>query len=125
MVAISVSSAEQVVPAQEILAKLASNKPVYYDGVRISGDLDLATLPGARVSETFALVNCTIPNASFSGVTFAKDAVFWGTSFGNASFEKASFLGQADFAKPFPALAFPPPPSARRPSSRVFSSGIA
>ena len=98
MVAISVSSAEQVVPAQEILAKLASNEPVYYDGVRISGDLDLATLPGARVSDTLALVNCTIANASFSGVTFAKDAVFWGTSFGNVSFEKASFLGQADFA---------------------------
>lgn len=98
MVAISVSGAEQVVPAQEILAKLASNEPIYYDGVRISGDLDLATLPGARVPDTLALVNCTIVNASFSDVTFTKDAIFWGTAFENTRFEKTSFLGQADFA---------------------------
>jgi len=98
IVAVSTSSAQQVVPAQEIIAKLAGNEPVYYDGVYISGDLDLRFLPAARVSDSFVLTNSTIANASFSCVTFAKDAVFWGTAFGNASFEKTGFLGRADFA---------------------------
>jgi uncharacterized protein YjbI with pentapeptide repeats len=35
---------------------------------------------------------------SIEGITFAKDAVFWGTAFGNACFEKAHFLGRADFS---------------------------
>jgi hypothetical protein len=94
----SISSAQPFVPAQEILAKIAGKEPVYHDGARISGDLDLSTLPKAQVSDSFVLVNCTVPNASFAGVTFADDAVFWGTSFDNASFEKASFLGRADFS---------------------------
>ncbi|MFZ3149718.1 MAG: pentapeptide repeat-containing protein [Methanothrix sp.] len=98
MAVVSTSGAEQVVPAQEILAELAINEPVYYDNIRVLGDLDLSTQPGARVSNTFALTNSTLINASFEGVTFAKDAVFWGTTFENASFEKASFQGQADFA---------------------------
>jgi uncharacterized protein YjbI with pentapeptide repeats len=98
IVAVSTSCAQQVVPAQEILAKIAGNEPVYYDGVSISGNLDLRLLSAAQVSDSFVLTNTTIANASFSGVTFAKDAVFWGSTFGNASFEKASFLGQADFA---------------------------
>lgn len=92
-----ISSAQQIVPAQEIYAKIEGNEPVYYDGVRIEGDLDLRALPDARVSNLFALSNSTIANASFAGITFAKDAVFWGTSFDNASFENAAFLGQADF----------------------------
>jgi uncharacterized protein YjbI with pentapeptide repeats len=98
IVVVCVSSAQQVIPASEIIAELASNEPIYYDGVSISGDLDLRFLPEARVSESFALTNSSLANASFSGITFAKDAVFWGSTFGNASFEKASFLGQADFA---------------------------
>jgi len=95
---VSTSSAQQVVPAQEILTKIMDKEPVYYDSVRISGDLDLSSLPEDRVSDTFAVVNSTIVNASFAGITFAKDAVFWGTAFGNASFENAAFLGRADFA---------------------------
>ena len=91
-------SAQQSIPAQEILDKIAANEPVYYDSAHISGDLDLSALPGAQVQETLALVNCTILNASFSGVTFAQDVAFWGTSFENASFEKATFLGRADFS---------------------------
>ncbi len=98
IVAVCVSSAQQVIPASEIIAELAGNEPIYYDGVSISGDLDLRLLPGARVSNSFALTNSSLVNASFSGVTFAKEAVFWGSTFANASFEKASFLGQADFA---------------------------
>jgi uncharacterized protein YjbI with pentapeptide repeats len=98
IVAVSTSCAQQVIPAQEILAKLAGNDPVYYDNIRILGDLDLGSLPGAQVSSSFAIINSTFINASFSGITFAKDAVFWGCIFANASFEKASFQGQADFA---------------------------
>jgi uncharacterized protein YjbI with pentapeptide repeats len=94
---VSTSGAEQVISAKEIYAKIADNEPVYYDSIRVLGDLDLKNLPEARVSNSFAITNSTLINASFSGVTFAKDAVFWGTTFGNASFEKASFLGQADF----------------------------
>ena len=92
------TSAQTSVPAQEILAKAAAHEPVYYDGVLISGNLDISSLPGAQVQETLALVNCTIANASFSGVSFDKDAAFWGTSFGNVSMEKAIFSGQADFS---------------------------
>ena len=98
MVAVCTSGAQQVVPAQEILAKLASNEPVYYDNIQVLGDLDLKSLSDARVSNSFALTNSSIANASFDGTTFAKDAVFWGTAFGNASFENAAFQGQADFA---------------------------
>ena len=96
--ALSASGAEETVPTQEILARIAAHEPVYYDGVRISGNLDLSALPGAEVQETLALVNCTIPDASFSGVTFAQDVAFWGTAFGNASLEKATFSGPADFS---------------------------
>lgn len=92
------SIAQQPIPAQEILSQIAANEPVYYEGARISGELDLSALPAAQVQESLALVNCTIHNASFSGVTFSRDAVFWGTSFENASFEKATFSGQADFS---------------------------
>lgn len=95
---VSTTGAEQVIPAQEIYAKIEVKEPVYYDSIRVLGDLDLSTLPDARVSNSFALTNSTLINASFEGITFAKDAVFWGTTFGNASFEKTSILGQADFA---------------------------
>jgi uncharacterized protein YjbI with pentapeptide repeats len=98
MAVVLTSGAEQVISAQEIFAKLESKEPVYYDSIRVLGDLDLKTLPDARVSSSFAITNSTLINASFEGVTFAKDAVFWGTSFGNASFDHASFLGQSDFA---------------------------
>jgi uncharacterized protein YjbI with pentapeptide repeats len=91
-------SAQPSVTAQEILANIAGNEPVYYDGARISGDLDLSSLPGAQIPASFALVNCTLSNASFSGVTFAQDVAFWGTSFDNVSIEKSSFLGRADFS---------------------------
>ncbi len=98
MAVVSTSGAQQVVPAQEILAKIVDNEPVYYDHIRVLGDLDLRTLPDDRVPNSFILTNSTLTNASFAGVTFAKDAVFWGTTFESASFEKAGFLGQADFA---------------------------
>lgn len=98
IVAVSSTCAQLVIPAHEVAAKMASGEPVYYDGVIISGNLDLSSLPAARISGTVAITNSSLANATFSGVTFAEDAVFWGSSFGNARFEKASFLGQADFA---------------------------
>jgi hypothetical protein len=98
MVIVSTTGAEQVISAQEILAKIEGKEPVYYDNIRVLGDLDLKTLPDVRVSNSFVITNSTLINASFESVTFAKDAVFWCTTFGNASFEKATFMGQADFA---------------------------
>jgi uncharacterized protein YjbI with pentapeptide repeats len=98
MSVLSTSGAEQVISVPEIYAKIEGKEPVYYDSIRVLGDLDLRSLPDARVSNSFAITNSNLINASFDGVTFAKDAVFWGTTFGNASFERASFRGQADFA---------------------------
>ena len=98
MAVVSASCTQQVVPAQDIFTKIEGKEPVYYDHVLVLGDLDLKSLPDARVSDSFTLTNSTIINATFDGATFAKDAVFWGTSFENASFENTAFLGQADFA---------------------------
>ncbi|OPY54915.1 MAG: hypothetical protein A4E49_00634 [Methanosaeta sp. PtaU1.Bin112] len=98
MAAASSSQAQQVIAAHEIIAQLESNEPVYYDNIRIQGDLNLRSLPGGRVASSLVITNSTFANASFSGVTFVQDAIFWGSTFSNASFEKASFLGQADFA---------------------------
>ena len=98
MAVVSTSGAEQVISVREIYAKIEGKEPVYYDSVRVLGNLDLKSLTDARVSNSFALTNSTLINASFDGVTFAKDAVFWGTTFANASFEKTAFQGQADFA---------------------------
>lgn len=91
-------SAQQSLPAQQILSQIAAGQPVHYDGIAITGDLNLSVLPEARIPAAIALVNCTIPDASFEGVTFGQDAVFWGSSFGNASFKKAAFLGRADYS---------------------------
>lgn len=90
-------SAQQSLPAQQILSQIMAGQPVHYDGINITGDLDLSTLPESRIPATIALVNCTIPDASFEGITFDQDALFWGSSFGNASFKKATFLGRVDF----------------------------
>ncbi|MDD5735451.1 MAG: pentapeptide repeat-containing protein [Methanothrix soehngenii] len=98
MALVSLGGAQQSLPAQKILSQIAAGQSVHYDGIAITGDLDLSTLPGAQVPAAFALFNCTIPDASFEGITFAEDAFFWGSSFGNASFERATFLGRADFA---------------------------
>lgn len=95
---VSLGAAQHALPAQQILSQIAACQPVHYEGITITGDLNLSTLPGSQISAAIALVNCTIPDASFEGITFVQDAFFWGCSFGNASFEKATFLGRADFA---------------------------
>ena len=98
MAVVSASSAQPSIPAQKLLAEIGGLQPVHYDRVLVFGDLNLKSLPDARVKSSLALTNCTIVNATFDGVTFDKEAIFWGTTFENASFEKTSFLGSADFA---------------------------
>jgi uncharacterized protein YjbI with pentapeptide repeats len=92
------ASASPSVPASEVLSRLAGGGPIYYDGVTIVGDLNLANLPGARIDSPLELVNCTVSNASFVGLNLGKEVILWGTVFGNASFDKANFLAEADLA---------------------------
>jgi len=97
LAAASLGGAQQTLPAQQILSQIAAGQPVHYDGIAITGDLDLSTLSGQQIPAAIVLVNCTIPDASFDGITFEQEALFWGSSFGNASFNKATFSGRADF----------------------------
>ena len=95
---VTVSSAQRTVPASEIIAKVQDNQPVNYDGVIISGDLDLGRLTPPEVHSVISIVNSTVQNASFNGVSFEKEASFWGTIFSNASFNKTTFLENSDFS---------------------------
>jgi uncharacterized protein YjbI with pentapeptide repeats len=45
------------------------------------------------------LTNSTIFNATFDGMTFEKEVIFWGTIFQNSSFNETTFLGLADLSK--------------------------
>ncbi len=91
-------SAQAVVPAGEILNRIAEGHAVLYQGVCVTGDLDLSTLPQARTKGSLDLINCTVASARFDGLTLEKDVILWGTSFGNASFDGATFLGRADLS---------------------------
>jgi uncharacterized protein YjbI with pentapeptide repeats len=91
-------SSHQDVPASELLSRMSEGQSVYYDGVNIIGDLNLSALPGSRAGSSLQLINCIVQRATFSSLVMDSDLVLWGTSFGNASFDKASFLGMADFA---------------------------
>lgn len=88
----TVSFALETVPAIEIIAKVQNNQPVNYEDVSISGDLDLGRLNPAEVHSVFSIVNSTVQNASFNGVSFEKDVSFWGTTFFNVGFNKTTFL---------------------------------
>jgi uncharacterized protein YjbI with pentapeptide repeats len=92
------ASALTQIPASEILSRMADGQPVHCEGVSITGDLLLCTLPGARLESSLELINCTVSNGSFDGTTLEKDVVLWGTSFGNVSFDKSRFLGRADLS---------------------------
>jgi len=89
------ASAPQQVQASEILSRMAEGGPVDYEGYTIAGDLNLSSLPGARAKSTLSLINCTLANASFAGVTVEKDVILAGTVFENASFDQAVFEGRA------------------------------
>ena len=95
----TVSFALETVPAIEIIAKVQNNLPVNYEDVNISGDLDLGRLNPAEVHSAFSIVNSTVQNASFNGVSFEKDVSFWGTTFFNVGFNKTTFLENSDFSK--------------------------
>ena len=56
----TVSFALETVPAIEIIAKVQNNQPVNYEGVTISGDLDLGRLNPAEVHSAFSIVNSTV-----------------------------------------------------------------
>lgn len=90
------ANAEQV-HAEEILSLVENGRPVYYEDVFISGDLNLSRLAEKPVKSPFVIINSTVQNASFDGVTFEGDFVLWGSSFGNASFNGTDF-SVADFS---------------------------
>jgi uncharacterized protein YjbI with pentapeptide repeats len=77
---------------------MSDGQSIYYDGINIIGDLNLSSLPGSRTQSRLQLINCTVSLATFKGLTMDSDLVLWGTSFENANFDKASFLGVADLA---------------------------
>ncbi len=92
------AASPQDVLAGEILSRMSDGQSVYYDGANIVGDLNLRALPGSRAGSSLQLINCTVSSATFNDLTMNSDLVLWGTSFGNASFDRASFQGLADFA---------------------------
>lgn len=94
----SSSPDQRIVPADEIIAKIQNNQPVAYSNVIVSGDLDLSGLKPAEISTSFSLINSTVQNASFDGASFEKEAVFWGTTFRSASFNKTKFNANSDFS---------------------------
>lgn len=95
---LSSCSASPPILATDILSQIADGKAASYDGVTIVGDLNLSSLRDSRIKSPFELINSTILNATFDGVTFEKEAIFWGTTFQKASFNKTLFLAQADLS---------------------------
>lgn len=86
----------QEIQASDILGQIRAGIPVYYDGVKVAGSLDLSSL--GRANSSLVIINSSIPNSTFAGVTFEKGVIFWGTSFGSTSFDKAAFMGVTDFS---------------------------
>jgi hypothetical protein len=92
------SSVLPAVSADSILSEVVDGKAVSLDGVIVVGDLNLNSLKELRVRSSFELINSTILNATFDGVTFEKEAIFWGSTFRNASFNKTTFSANSDFS---------------------------
>jgi uncharacterized protein YjbI with pentapeptide repeats len=84
--------------AAEIVSQFAEGEPVYLQDATIIGELNLSTLPNSSISSSLEIINSTISEANFEGITFEKDVILWGTSLGNASFDKATFHGSADLS---------------------------
>ncbi|HWQ19746.1 MAG TPA: pentapeptide repeat-containing protein [Methanotrichaceae archaeon] len=94
----SIALADQKsVPADEILQQISSGGSVDYDGIAVTGDLNLSRLD-RPVAGHFYLINSRLPQSSFEGVTFDKEVSFWGTSFGRASFNHSRFSALTDFS---------------------------
>ena len=91
------SDATREIPASQLLDQIGEGMPVYYDNVIIVGNLNLSSLN--KVTNSLEIINSTIiAKSNFEGVTFEKDAVFWGTSFRNANFDNTTFSANADFS---------------------------
>lgn len=104
----ALAKAPTQVSASEIISRIAEGQPVYYEGFAIVGSLNLCALPEARAKSVLSLINCTVADASFNGLTLEKDVILLGTTFGNVSFtgaifhqpvvfDGAKFLGSASF----------------------------
>lgn len=89
------AQAKATVPASAILDQMVEGRPVFYQDVKIAGDLNLSALPEARARNSLELINCIVSSASFEGLTLDKNVVLWGTSFEKANFDRAVFLGKA------------------------------
>ncbi|MDM7912797.1 MAG: pentapeptide repeat-containing protein [Methanotrichaceae archaeon] len=89
-----------LVPAEAIISQVRDGQPVYYESVSIAGDLNLDELAEMPVKSTFVIINSTVQNASFDGISFQDDAIFWGSSFGNVSFNGTGF-SRADFGNTY------------------------
>ncbi len=76
---------------------LKEDRPVYCEGVLITGNLDLRELEKPPVKSPFVIINSTLQNASFDGAIFEDDVILWGSYFGNASFNGTVF-SRADFS---------------------------
>jgi uncharacterized protein YjbI with pentapeptide repeats len=94
----TLSSAQPSVPSSEIIAKVQNSQPIEYSNITIVGYLDLSTLRIPAIKSDFSIINSTISNATFDGVTFEKEAIFWGSTFRNASFNKTTFSANSDFS---------------------------
>ncbi len=88
------------IPAKDVLSLVGDGRPVYYEDVIITGDLDLRELAERPVKSPFVIINSTIQNASFDGISFQDNAIFWGSSFGNVSFNGTGF-SRADFSNTY------------------------
>lgn len=94
----SIALADQKsVAADEILQQIRSGGSVDYDGVTVIGDLNLSLLDHPVAGHLY-LINSSLPQASFEGVSFEKEVSFWGTSIGRASFNHAHFSAFTDFS---------------------------
>ncbi|OPY46126.1 MAG: hypothetical protein A4E46_01018 [Methanosaeta sp. PtaU1.Bin016] len=91
------AKAPSQVPASEIISRMAEGQPVYCEGATIVGDIDLCALPEARAKSVLSLINCTVADANFNGLTLEKDVIFLGTTFGNVSFTGTAFHQPAAF----------------------------
>lgn len=87
----------QEVSATEVLQRAADGEPIHLEGARIVGSMNLSDAPQGRL-EGIVLINCTVADASLSGLTIEGETILSGTSFGNASFDDAHFMGMADLS---------------------------
>jgi uncharacterized protein YjbI with pentapeptide repeats len=91
------ASLSNQVPAEEIISLVRDGRPVYYEGVSVVGDLSLDGLAEKRIKSPFVMINSTVQNASFDGVSFQDYAIFWSSAFENVSFNGTGFA-RADFS---------------------------